>query len=171
MAASLRIGKQGEEVLRRLSFNTHTGQVSIAVELRAKEQTSLEQAIHVAGRTVDDLFDVSVRGWKAALEGVKNLRQQIDLATNEVATAGAAVGRETTELVTAQHEVNAARDALSTTSGLLSAANTSVRHCADELKIARDSESRAESRVANLKKLIGFLSHVLDWNPALHARS
>ncbi len=171
LSAKLRIGNQGEEALRRLSVNTHSGQVSIAVELRAREQTSLEQAINVAGRTVNDLSDFSVRSWKESLEGVKNLRQQIDLATTEVAAAAAAVGRETTNLLAARTAVNAARDEWSTAGELLSAANKSVSHCADELRIARDAESRAESRVANLKKLIGYLSHMLDLDPALHAHS
>jgi hypothetical protein len=171
LSASLRIGKQGEEVLRRLSFDTHTGQVSIAVELRAQEQTSLEQAIKVVGRTVDDLNDITVRTWKASIDGGKDLRQQIDRATTEVAAAAALVGRETTELLTAQNAVNSARDAWNTTSGLLCAANKSVSHCADELKIARDLESRALSRVMNLTKLIGFLSHTVGSDRPLHARS
>jgi hypothetical protein len=168
LSANLRIGNQGEEILRRLSFDTHSGQVSIAIELRAKEQTSLAQAINVAGRTVDDLNDITVRSWKSSIEGVKNLRHQIDLATTEVGAAGAAVGRDTTELLAVQNAVNSARDAWNTASGLLSAANKSLGHRADELKIARESESLAESRVMNLKKLIGFLSHVLDSTRPLH---
>ena len=81
------------------------------------------------------------------------------------------VGRETTELLTAQNAVNSARDAWNSTSGLLSAASKSLSHCADELKIARDLESRAQSRVMNLKKLIGFLSYILDSNRPLAVRA
>ena len=73
LAAKLRMGNEGEATLSRLTFNLHTGQVFAAIDLTARDRTSLQQAINLVGKSVNDLSDETVRNWKASLVDVEKL--------------------------------------------------------------------------------------------------
>jgi len=165
LARTLKIGNQGEANLSRLSFNFHTGQVSIAIDLRAKDVTTLQAALKVVGKTVDDVSDDSVRTWKAAVADVEKVRQQIDTAVKHVSSASDVVAKRTGEMLAAQAAVNAATAARNGAKSLLDGAVNMENHRADDLRNARKAVAQAQSRIGDLEKLIERLSHVIPHIP------
>jgi hypothetical protein len=161
LAGLLKIGNQGEANLSRLSFNFHTGQVSIAIDLRAMDQTTLQKAITLAGKTVDDVSDDSVRTWKAAVAEVANARQQIDAEVKNVSSASDLVARRTGQMVAAHSAVTTAQSMLDRARGLWDDAVGAALHRADDLRNARKAVAQAQSRIGDLENLINRLSHVI----------
>ena len=77
LADRMKIGNRGQAEVSRLSFNFHTGQVSVAINLRAKAVTSLEAAAEDAGKTRDDVSDATVARFKAVTADLEAARRQV----------------------------------------------------------------------------------------------
>jgi hypothetical protein len=167
LAGDLKIGNQATAKLSRLSFNFHTGQISTIIDLDAKDVTTLEKAISLAGKTVEDVSSDAVRSRKAAEADVEKVRQQINAATMNVGAASTNLAKRSNDLHVAQDAVNSAKSTWGKAAAAENAAVAMENHRNDDLRNARSAMAQVQSRINDAQKLIDHLSHLIPSPPPI----
>ena len=158
LASKLKIGRLGEANFSRLSYNFQTGQVSIVIDLRAKDVTNLGAALKVADKTVDDLSDNSVLVWKATLADIEKLRQHADSTVKTLASDSKVVERRMAEMLAAQEKITSALKDRDEAKKLVDAALSVEKQRDLDVRDAKKALAQAESHLKGLEKLIQQLS-------------
>ena len=164
MTRNLKIGNQGQAKVSRLSFNFHTGQVSVVLDMQGKDVTTLQAALKIVGKTIEEVSDDAVRTWKTAIVDVEKAREKVDDAVKTLNSESAVVAKRTSDLFNAQTAVNAATAARNRAKNLLDGAIVMENHRSDDLRNARKTLSDVQSRIGDLEKLIQ-LSHLIPSIP------
>ncbi len=161
LTRNLKIGNQGQAKVSRLSFNFHTGQVSVALDMQAKDVTTLQAALKIVGKTIEEVSDDAVRTWKTAIADVEKAREKVDDAVKTLNAESAVVAKRTSDLFNAQTAVNAATAARNGAKNLLDGALVMENHRSDDLRNARKALADVQSRIGDLERLIQRLSHLI----------
>jgi hypothetical protein len=155
---NLVIGKQGAATISRFNINFHSGQVSAVVDLRAKDSSSLRDALKLVEKVTTDIDDASLRAWKTATNDLEAVRQQVDVITNRVADASTVVNTRANAMIAAQNAANRAKLVRDRAQGLLNDAEAMENHRAQDLRNARKAVVQVQSRINSLQRLIRQLT-------------
>jgi hypothetical protein len=157
---TLKIGKEGSARVSRLTIDAGTGQAAIVIDLRAKQSSTLREAIHVAKKSVEDVNDETVMRWKAAALSVERLHDEIPLATLELSHASSKISGLSEVLKIDQEHLTSVLAEQKAAQAALDEATRARTFSQGRRDAAANAVERAEQNVKDLGKLITKLSRL-----------
>jgi hypothetical protein len=144
----------------RLTIDSQTGQVVIVIDLRARQKSTLKDAIQVAKKSLEDVNDETVMKWKAATLQVKRLHDEIPLATLELSHASNKIGRLSEVLKIDQEHLSSVLAEQKAAQAALDEADRARKLSQGRRDAAANAVERAEQNLKDLGKLITKLSQL-----------